>query len=98
MIFALIVAGVRRLFAPKLSAEEIDAALAGVAKDRELTSLDWRGSIVDLLKLLDIDPSMEHRSHLWGELGFKEEYTGSAQQNRMMIEEVRRRFADGELD
>jgi hypothetical protein len=101
-IFRAIGAAIRIAFAklhqPKLSIAEIDAAIEHDAAARGLSDLDWRNSIVDLLKVLDIDPSFEHRNHLWGEMGFKDAYTGSAVQNTMLIQEVRKRFADGQLD
>lgn len=101
-IFRAISAAIRLIHAkyhtPKLTEEEIDGALARDAAARKLTNLNWSESIVDLLKLLDIDPSFEHRNHLWSELGCEGDYTGTAEQNRAMIKEVRRRFAAGELD
>ena len=42
--------------------------------------LDWKVSIVDLLKLLDIDSSYAHRKELAGEMGI-EDYHGTAEQN-----------------
>jgi len=42
--------------------------------------LDWKSSIVDLLKLLDIDSSYAHRKELAGEMGI-EGYHGTAEQN-----------------
>jgi len=42
--------------------------------------LNWRSSIVDLMKLLDIDSSLENRRELARELG----YTGSAEDTATM--------------
>lgn len=42
--------------------------------------LNWRTSIVDLLKLIGVDPSYENRKALAGELG-RTDYSGSAEDN-----------------
>jgi len=42
--------------------------------------LDWKVSIVDLLKLLDIDSSFAHRKELAAEMGI-DGYKGTAEQN-----------------
>ena len=42
--------------------------------------LNWRTSIVDLLKLIGVDPSYENRKALATELG-REDYSGSAEDN-----------------
>ena len=42
--------------------------------------LNWRTSIVDLLKLIGVDPSYENRKALASELG-REDYSGSAEDN-----------------
>lgn len=42
--------------------------------------LNWRNSIVDLMKLLGIDSSFENRKELAGELG-NADYSGSAEDN-----------------
>ncbi len=43
-------------------------------------SLNWRTSIVDLLKLIGVDPSYENRKELATELG-RADYSGSAEDN-----------------
>ncbi len=52
--------------------------------------LNWRTSIVDLMKLIGVDPSYENRKALAQELG-REEYSGTAEDNvwlhrRTMVE------------
>ena len=42
--------------------------------------LNWRTSIVDLFKLLDLDPSYENRKELAQELG-RTDYSGTAEDN-----------------
>jgi hypothetical protein len=71
-----------------ISAAPATAQIAGVDVDAILTSLaahnheklDWRKSIVDLLKLLDLDSSLAAREELAGEL----HYTGSTEDSAAM--------------
>ncbi len=42
--------------------------------------LNWRDSIVDLMKLIGVDPSYDNRKELAGELG-RADYSGSAEDN-----------------
>ena len=53
----------------------LDAKAAANPED-----LDWKVSIVDLMKLLDLDSSYAHRKELAGEVGI-EGYEGTAEQN-----------------
>ena len=48
------------------------------AKGQEL---NWRNSIVDLMKLLDIDSILDNRKELAQELGYTGELNGSAEMN-----------------
>jgi hypothetical protein len=43
--------------------------------------LDWRHSIVDLMKLLDVDSSLDHRKQLAGELKYSGDTNDSASMN-----------------
>lgn len=43
-------------------------------------SHNWKSSIVDLMKMVGVDPSFENRKELADELGL-EDYTGTADQN-----------------
>jgi hypothetical protein len=43
--------------------------------------LDWRHSIVDLMKLLDVDSSLDHRKQLAGELKYGGDTNDSASMN-----------------
>jgi hypothetical protein len=53
----------------------LDGKAAANAED-----LDWKASIVDLMKLLDLDSSYAHRKELAAEVGI-EGYEGNAEQN-----------------
>lgn len=56
--------------------------------------LDWKVSIVDLLKLLEIDHSFESRKELAAELGCPAEFMGdSAKMNTWLHKEVLRQIA-----
>lgn len=100
LIFNLICSAVRlmssRAHIAKMTDAEIDAVLERDAKASGL-DLNWRESIVDLMKLLNIDSSIENRTRLWAEFKLEGTYTGSEPQNVLLIGEVRRRWADYEL-
>ncbi|WP_448501148.1 DUF3597 domain-containing protein [Sphingomonas sp.] len=57
------------------------AAIERIAQAKGNPALNWRTSIVDLLKLLDIDSSRENRNELAGELGYTGPKDGSAEMN-----------------
>ena len=69
-----IAAGMQNMQAEAVDVEAQLAAKPGADK------LNWRTSIVDLLKLLGIDSSYENRKELAGELG-RSDYSGSADDN-----------------
>lgn len=72
----------------------VDAVLADLAA-KNGQNLNWQESIVDLLKLLGLDSSLDARKKLAGELGG---YTGdtndSATMNVWLIKEVRQKLAE----
>jgi hypothetical protein len=55
---------------------------------------NWRTSIVDLLKMLDIDSSLEARKELAQELGVNAGAHGSAEQNIALHKAVMRKVAE----
>ena len=55
---------------------------------------NWRTSIVDLLKMLDIDSSLEARKELAKELGVNAGAHGSAEQNIALHKAVMRKVAE----
>lgn len=68
--------------------------LAGTGPDR----LDWRRSIVDLLKALDLDASYGARKALAIELGYTQDLIdakGSTEMNLWLHAEIMRRLAEG---
>lgn len=62
------------------SAVDVDAVLASAAAQKG-QQLNYRSSIVDLMKLLDLDPSLDNRKQLATELGYTGAKDGSAEMN-----------------
>jgi hypothetical protein len=56
--------------------------------------LNWRTSIVDLLKLLDIDSSLENRKELAKELGYTGSTSDSAAMNIWLHKQVMRKLSE----
>ena len=77
------------------------AAISDVDVEAILTSqaanagqpLNWRSSIVDLMKLVGIDPSLANRKELAQELGYTGELNGSAEMNIWLHKAVMRELA-----
>lgn len=70
-----------------LSPEAMAAALdAKAAANPE--KLDWRNSIVDLMKLTGQDSSLPAREQLAQELGYEGAYNGSAEMNIWLHQKV----------
>ena len=59
---------------------DVDAVLADLSSKKGET-LNYETSIVDLMKLLDLDPSLANRKELATELGYSGEKDGSAEMN-----------------
>ena len=55
--------------------------------------LNWQSSIVDLMKLVDLEPSLENRKALAHELGFTGDTHDTAQMNVWLHKEVMQRLA-----
>ena len=56
-------------------------------------TLNWRSSIVDLLKLLDIDNSLQARKELADELGYNGDTNDSAKMNIWLHRQVMNKLA-----
>ncbi len=56
--------------------------------------LNWRTSIVDLMKLLDLDSSLNARKELATELGYSGAKDGSAEMNLWLHKQVMKKLAD----
>jgi 3-oxoacyl-ACP reductase-like protein len=66
---------------------DVESVLEDMAADKGGGG-NWRTSIVDLLKLLDLDSSLAARSTLADELGVRVGPDGSAEQNIALIKGV----------
>jgi len=76
---------------PRLSNVDVGERLTQLAQGQ---NLDWRHSIVDLMKVLGIDPSLENRKGLARELGYTAPTDGSAEMNLWLHRQVMRKLAD----
>ncbi|MBL8772039.1 MAG: DUF3597 domain-containing protein [Phenylobacterium sp.] len=74
-------------------AVDVEAVLGVMAQDAG-QSLDWRHSIVDLLKLLSIDSSLANRKELASELGYTGDTGDSASMNIWLHKAVMRKLAE----
>ncbi|WP_336946078.1 DUF3597 domain-containing protein [Asaia sp. HN010] len=72
---------------------DVDAVLTRMAAEKGQT-LNWRTSIVDLLKLLDMDSSLDARKHLAQELHYAESTEDSAAMNVWLIRQVMQKLAE----
>lgn len=61
-----------------ISEVDVEAQLSALAAGKDL---NWRTSIVDLMKLVGIDSSLANRKELAQELGYTGELDGSAEMN-----------------
>lgn len=66
---------------------DVEAVLTALAASKGGGG-NWRTSIVDLLKMLDLDSSLDARKELAGELGVNAGPHGSAEQNIALIKAV----------
>ena len=71
---------------------DVKAVLLGLAKSKK-QKLNYDKSIVDLLKLLDLDSSLTARQELAKELGYSGNTKGSSKMNVWLHKEVMRQLA-----
>jgi hypothetical protein len=72
---------------------DVEAVVSGMAAKKK-EKLDWRRSIVDLMKALDLDSSLAARKQLAQELGYKGELNGSAEMNIWLHKQVMKKLAE----
>ncbi|MET0272956.1 MAG: DUF3597 domain-containing protein [Phenylobacterium sp.] len=72
---------------------DVAAVLEVMAKDNP-QQLDWKHSIVDLMKLLSLDSSLLARKELAGELGYTGDTGDSASMNIWLHKAVMQKLAD----
>ena len=71
---------------------DVEAVLNGMAA-KNTQKLNWRTSIVDLMKLLDLDSSLQERKDLATELGYTGAKDGSAEMNIWLHKQVMNKLA-----
>jgi hypothetical protein len=71
---------------------DVEAVLTGMAAKKS-EKLNWQSSIVDLMKLVDLDPSLENRKTLAGELGYTGDTHDSASMNIWLHRQVMEKLA-----
>jgi hypothetical protein len=75
--------------APKpMTREEVEAMIAKIASGKRHENYNWKQSIVDLMKLLDLDSSLSSRKQLAQELGYTGALDGSAEMNTWLHKQV----------
>ncbi|QIK96382.1 DUF3597 domain-containing protein [Sphingomonas sp. HDW15A] len=72
---------------------DVEQVLEAKLSKKGNPDLNWRTSIVDLMKLLDIDFNLDNRNELAEELGYTGARDGSAEMNIWLHKEVMRRLA-----
>lgn len=72
---------------------DMEQVLEGLAAKNTQT-LNWRTSIVDLMKLLGMDSSLDQRKQLADELGYRGDKNDSAAMNIWLHEQVIRKVAE----
>ena len=72
---------------------DVEAVVGAMAAQKK-EKLDWRRSIVDLMKVLDLDASLPARKQLAEELGYKGELNGSAEMNIWLQKAVMKKLAE----
>lgn len=72
---------------------DIESILDGMAA-RSKEKLDWKHSIVDLMKLVGMDSSLSERKELATELGYTGDMGDSAKMNIWLHKEVMRKLAE----
>lgn len=78
---------------PPMDMVDVEAILTRLAADHE-QKLNWRTSIVDLMKLLGMDASLAERKELAQELGYTGELNGSAEMNMWLHKAVMKKLAE----
>ena len=88
-------AGTATAPAPTQPGQSVDVVqtLDQMAATKGNPDLNYKSSIVDLMKLLDMDSSLDNRKELATELGYTGDKDGSAEMNIWLHKEVMRQLA-----
>ena len=76
------------------AAVDVEQVLTDLSASKGNPDLNWRSSIVDLMKLLDMDSSLDNRKELATELGNTADKDGSAEMNIWLHKEVMKKMAE----
>ena len=76
-----------------ISDVDVEAILNGLAAKSD-QQLNWKTSIVDLMKLLNLDSSLAERKGLAQELGYTGALDGSAEMNIWLHKQVLKKIAE----
>jgi hypothetical protein len=77
-----------------MSRSDVEAMIAKLADEQD-EDLNWNESIVDLMKLLKLDSSLNARKQLAKELGYSGALDGSAAMNVWLHRQVMLKLAEG---
>ena len=77
----------------QLPAVDVEAILKGLAA-KNPQKLNWQTSIVDLMKLLGLDSSLQNRTTLAKELGYGGDTADSAKMNIWLSQQVMKKLAE----
>ena len=83
--------------APQAQAQQpvdVEEVLTRISTEKGNPDLNWRTSIVDLMKLLGMDSSLDNRKELATELGYTGDKDGSAEMNIWLHKAVMRQLAE----
>ena len=72
---------------------DVEQVLTQIAQQKGNPALNYKTSIVDLMKLLDIDSSLDNRKELARELGYTGELNGSAEMNTWLQKATMKQLA-----
>jgi hypothetical protein len=72
---------------------DVEQVLNDISAQKGNPGLNYQSSIVDLMKLLGLDSSLDHRKQLADELGYTGAQDGSAEMNIWLHKEVMRQLA-----
>lgn len=67
---------------------DVEAVLTEKMRAKGGPALNWKTSIADLMRLLDLDPSLDNRKELATELGYTGAKDGSAEMNIWLHRQV----------
>jgi len=73
--------GLAGMLAPGGQPVDVEAVLTARQAAKGGPALNWKTSIADLMRLLDLDPSLDNRKELATELGYTGAKDGSAEMN-----------------